>query len=895
MKTRWIAIILTILFLWFLVSRFTQLEDLKNILSQGQLGLILAALVSQAAYFVVFTASYQAAFATMDIETRTRDLIPVTLGSLFVNMVVPAGIAGGTALFAQELAKKGKSAARTTTSVLLQLIADFTAFTLILIPGLIYLNFEHDLKPYEMVAAIILLLMTVGLSGILLLGIWRPAWIHRVFDWVQRVVEGFFKRIRRNSPLAEGWAKENAREFNQASLAAAEHPARLIRTLGVALLAHLLDIVTLYILFRAFNQSIELGTLIAGYAMGILFWIVSFTPQGIGVVEGVMALTFSSLGISGAAATTVVLAFRGLTFWIPMLLGFFAVQRVQLFTPNQRTLTEIWGVRFAAILVGLMGIVNVLSAVTPSLPERLAILEQFSPLEVQRGGHLTAALSGFALLLLARNLARRKRVAWLLTLVTLAVSVASHLIKGLDYEEATLAIGLMVMLWLMRVHFHADSDRPSIQQGLRMLVEASLFTLAYGIAGFFLLDRHYSVNFGFWAAARQTVVMFTQFYDPGLNPVTHFGRFFADSIYVIGAVTFGYAALMLLRPVFARNLATQEEHQKAQSIVEKYGHSSLARFLLMDDKRYFSSPGGSVIGYALTGRVAVTLGDPVGPAEDLLPSIRAFAALCQRNDWLPVFYQTQPETLEVYAAAGFDPLCVGHEGIVDLKAFTLEGKEGKALRSPVNKIKNAGYQFIIHEPPIPDELLEQLRAISDEWLTMMHGSEKRFSLGWFEDGYIRNSTIAAVHAHEGWITAFANFVPEYQRNEITIDLMRRRREVEHGTMEFLFVSMFQWAKERGYDSFNLGLSALSGVGEKPDDPAIEKIMHFVYEHVNQFYNFKGLHNFKEKFHPDWSPRYLIYPGPANLAQAWLAVTQANSGEDNQFASYFRYKQRSRAN
>jgi phosphatidylglycerol lysyltransferase len=76
----------------------------------------------------------------------------------------------------------------------------------------------------------------------------------------------------------------------------------------------------------------------------------------------------------------------------------------------------------------------------------------------------------------------------------------------------------------------------------------------------------------------------------------------------------------------------------------------------------------------------------------------------------------------------------------------------------------------------------------------------------------------------------------------------------------------------------LGLSALAGVGEEPGDPALERLLHFIYEHINQFYNFKGLHDFKEKFHPQWSPRYLIYPGAVNLAAAWLAVTRADAGE-----------------
>ena len=108
-------------------------------------------------------------------------------------------------------------------------------------------------------------------------------------------------------------------------------------------------------------------------------------------------------------------------------------------------------------------------------------------------------------------------------------------------------------------------------------------------------------------------------------------------------------------------------------------------------------------------------------------------------------------------------------------------------------------------------------------------------------------------------------------------------------MEFLFVSLFQWAKSQGCFGFNLGLSALYRVGEQADDPAIEKVMHWIYKHVNQFYNFKGLHSFKEKFHPEWSPRYLIYPGTSSLAQAWLAVVQANSGMSNFLMTYIRKK------
>ena len=543
-------------------------------------------------------------------------------------------------------------------------------------------------------------------------------------------------------------------------------------------------------------------------------------------------------------------------------------------------------VRLVALLTALLGVVNVLSALSPALVERLTIIEQFAPLEVRDGSYLAAVLAGFALLVLATNLWRRKYVAWLLTLIVLAVSAIAHLLKGLDYEEALFAAGLAIWLATLAPHFHARSDRPSIQRGLWLLTGALAFTLAYGVAGFFLLDRHFSVHFGLRAALKQTVIMFTQFYDPGLQPITGFGRYFAGSIYTVGATTFGYAFLMLVQPVLIRQPASAAEQRRAQLIVENYGRSSLARMALFADKSYFFSAGGSLIAYVARGRVALVLGDPIGPLADLAHVLSEFQSFCTRNDWLCAFYQTLPDHLAVYKSAGLDALCIGQEAIVDLADFTLEGKAGKEFRTAVNKLTRLGYQSAVYLPPLERALLEELRSVSDEWLTMMHGSEKRFSMGWFAEEYVRTTPVVAVRSAEGSICAFANILPEYQRNECVIDLMRRRPELENGTMEVLFVALFQWAKTQGYASFNLGLSALSGVGEQATDPAMERGLHYIFEHVNQFYNFKGLHSFKEKFHPRWAPRYLVYPSAASLPALGVALVRASSGEDS-LLEYFR--------
>jgi phosphatidylglycerol lysyltransferase len=536
-------------------------------------------------------------------------------------------------------------------------------------------------------------------------------------------------------------------------------------------------------------------------------------------------------------------------------------------------------VHLVALLTAAMGVVNVFSAVMPSMRYRLRLLEEYSPFTVTTGGHLTSALAGFALLLLSVSLWRRKQAGWMLTLIILLISIPIHLLKGLDYEEATLAALLAGLLIYLRPYFHARSDTPSIKQGFQILLASLIFTLFYGVIGFYLLDRHFKVNFGFWAAVRQTVVMFTQFYDPGLQslPITKFGSYFADSIYVVGAVTMSYALIMLLRPVLSRHPASQEERSRAWETVRAHGRSSLARYAVLDDKKFFFSAHGTLISHVVENRVALALGDPIGPPEDISSSIEEFKSYCAPNDWLTAFYQIVPTYLDVYKSAGYETLMLGEEAIVDLSKFTLEGSENKTLRNGYNKLVRNGYHYDVVQPPFSPRMLRELNSISNEWLGSRGASEMRFSLGWFDEGYLNTCPILLIRDREGFIEAFANVVTEFQNNEVVVDLMRHRSHIESGLMDFLFVSLFTWAKDQKYATFNLGLSALSGVGEHSDDPVIERALHYMYENVNRFYNFRGLHAFKEKFHPAWSPRYLVYPNTASLPAVSISLLNANLG------------------
>ncbi|MHB2021306.1 MAG: phosphatidylglycerol lysyltransferase domain-containing protein [Candidatus Xenobia bacterium] len=288
-----------------------------------------------------------------------------------------------------------------------------------------------------------------------------------------------------------------------------------------------------------------------------------------------------------------------------------------------------------------------------------------------------------------------------------------------------------------------------------------------------------------------------------------------------------------------------------------------------------SGPGatGYVGGHLLTALLA--RGERVrclARRPEALPS-------AEGHHWKPVFYEIGKEHAEAYRQAGFNTLPIGHEAVVDLQGFNLAGSKNKGIRSAVNRLKKQGYQANVVAAPLPDKLVAELRQVSDSWLTMMHGKEKRFSLGAFDDAYLKNGPALVVTDAQGKPVAFANIVPEYQKNELTVDLMRRTPEAPRGTMEFLFASLFEWGKEHGYQTASMGCAPLSGVGEQKGDPMLEKLVHLAYEHGNRFYSFKGLRAFKDKWDPTWHPVYLAWQGaPTGLPGTMLALLALSSGD-----------------
>jgi phosphatidylglycerol lysyltransferase len=313
------------------------------------------------------------------------------------------------------------------------------------------------------------------------------------------------------------------------------------------------------------------------------------------------------------------------------------------------------------------------------------------------------------------------------------------------------------------------------------------------------------------------------------------------------------------------------EPAQVRSVVEQYARTPLDLFKVWPEKSYFFSRSGRcVLAYRLAAKVAMVLGDPVGPGAEIEPTSRRFLEVCKENGWTVAFYQTLPDLLPMYRRLGLKKLKIGDDAIVDLREFSLEGKSKRDVRSKLHHFEDMGIHVVEYQPPAPDHVIAQLKLVSDQWLEIPGRRERSFTVGHFDASYLRSKPILTVADTSGEVLAFINLIA-VDRGEITGDLMRRRTDAPNGVMDYLFIKLFEYAKKKGYARVSLGMAPMTGFQENEEATLEERFIHGLFQKLNFIFSFRGLHHYKAKFATSWQPRYLIYRSSTQLPRIALAL------------------------
>jgi phosphatidylglycerol lysyltransferase len=346
------------------------------------------------------------------------------------------------------------------------------------------------------------------------------------------------------------------------------------------------------------------------------------------------------------------------------------------------------------------------------------------------------------------------------------------------------------------------------------------------------------------------------------------------TVAVLAAAFVGLNLLSPTAPAAGETLETAGERVRAALA---HAVSADALLALSADKRFLFHPeDDAFVMYQVSGRSWVALGDPVGPPQRIAELVWSFRELCDRYGGWSVFYQVPAASLPVYVDAGLALLKLGEEARVPLAEFGLEGPARAELRQSQRRAQREGAVFEVVPAPPSAALIGELRTVSDEWLAGKSVAEKGFSVGYFDERYLEQLPIAVVR-RDGRVVAFANVLATENREELSIDLMRFSSGAPKGAMDFLFIELMLWGRERGYRWFNLGMAPLAGLEQRPLAPAWHRLAGLVYTYGEHFYNFEGLRHYKQKFRPVWTPKYLATPGGLALPRVVLDVARLIAG------------------
>ena len=313
----------------FVYLSFGELESIIETLQQGNIWFILLAVLIQFSWFLMMGLIYHSLYHLLDMDESIPRLSLLSASSTFVNIVAPTIGMSGMAFFIAHAARNGRSVGKVTVVTMLGLFLDYAAFLVILTLGLIVLFRRNDLDPTEIAASAVMFAIAAGFGFLLYLGSRSAEALGSALAWlarlVNRVVYPFLHRPYLSEERAHGFAQEMAADLK--SLPEKYHS--LLIPLLYSLAGKALLMCVLIMVFLAFQVPFTAGTIIGGFAIAYLFLIITPTPAGVGIIEGVMPLALSSLRVPWSEAVVITLAYRGITFWIPLAVGAIAFRVVE--------------------------------------------------------------------------------------------------------------------------------------------------------------------------------------------------------------------------------------------------------------------------------------------------------------------------------------------------------------------------------------------------------------------------------------------------------------------------------------------------------------------------------------------------------------------------------------
>lgn len=333
---KFIFVVILFLGISVVILSFSELQNVIATLQRANAWFVLLALLLELAWILLLGRAFQAIYTLLGLHETKTHMTLLASASSFVGVIAAGAAVGGLAMFVLDGRRHGHPPGKITVAGALYMLCDEAAFLCVLALGITVLIRRRHLGAVEIVASLILLAIALAFGSLLWLAYRSPRALGNLLAGLARRVNQVARPLIHRDYLSEARAHEFASDIAEGLGSLPERPRKLLQPFLLTLATKVVMMGVLTCCFLAFDVPFSAGTIVAGFAISYLFVIVSPTPAGVGIVEGVMAVSLRSLGVDYSQAVIITLAYVGMTFWLPFAVGALSFRALRVDTESDR-------------------------------------------------------------------------------------------------------------------------------------------------------------------------------------------------------------------------------------------------------------------------------------------------------------------------------------------------------------------------------------------------------------------------------------------------------------------------------------------------------------------------------------------------------------------------------
>lgn len=276
---------------------------------------LLLMLPLQALNYHAQTKLYQDLFAVVGNKLRYGLLYRASLELNFVNHVFPSAGISGISYFGARMRNPDITGGKATVVQLMKLMLLFLSFEVLLIVGLFALAMGNKANDFTiLVTSSLTTLMVIGTFAFaMIIGSRRR--INATFTFLTRALNKVIHIVRPRHPETISIERaERVFEELHVNYKTIESQWRHLKwPFFWALMANVTEVLSIYVVYLAFGEAVNIGAIILAYAVANFAGMVSILPGGVGVYEALMTGVLVAAGVPAGLSVSVTVTYRVLS------------------------------------------------------------------------------------------------------------------------------------------------------------------------------------------------------------------------------------------------------------------------------------------------------------------------------------------------------------------------------------------------------------------------------------------------------------------------------------------------------------------------------------------------------------------------------------------------------